>query len=150
MEYDATEELRRELAYRLEKELRFYRSLYVLVERQRDAAQRGAEADIVLSYGELDAIMGGLKESQFAIAAMREKEPELFIQASQKSPIPEMVNQARDILSETHKVLKQGTDVLRKHCKKIQDELARLGQEQGALHAYAPPPGTGQMLDGTR
>ena len=82
MEYDATEELRRELAYRLDKELRFYRSLYVLVERQRDAAQRGAEADIALSYGELDAIMGGLKESQFAIAAMREKEPELFLQAS--------------------------------------------------------------------
>lgn len=150
MEYDATEELRRELAYRLVKELRFYRSLYVLVERQRDAAQRGAEADLALSYGELDAIMGGLKESQFAIAAMREKEPALFVRASQESPIPDMVNEARDILAETHRVLKQGTDAVRKHCKKIQDELSILGREHSALHAYAPPPDAGQILDGRR
>ena len=150
MDYSATKELNRELVYRLEKELRFYRSLYVLVERQRDAAERGADADLAVSYGEMNTIMGGLKESQFAIGAMRDKEPGLFDQAAQIPPVPEMVNQARDILAETHRVLKQGTLAVAEQYQKIQRELTQLGQEHSALHAYTPQPDAGQILDGTR
>jgi hypothetical protein len=150
MDYDACRELHRELVYRLKRELTFYRSLYILIQRQRDAALRGAEAELAISYGELDPIMGGLKESQFVISAMREKEPKLFERAASLNPVPELVGQAHDILRATHNALEEGTTAAKEHYRKIQAELARLSKEHATLKAYRPVPKSGHLLDGTR
>jgi hypothetical protein len=150
MDYDACRELQRELVYRLKRELTFYRSLYVLIQRQRDAAVRGAEADLALSYGELDTIIAGLKESQFAIAVLKDKEPDLFGRATRLAPVPELVAQAHEILEATRTALEEGTRAARQHYRKLQAELGRLGREHEALKAYQSAPEPGQLLDGTR
>jgi hypothetical protein len=150
MDYDACRELHRELVYRLKRELTFYRSLYVLILRQREAALRGAEADMAVSYGELDTIMGGLKESEFVVSAMREKEPKLFEQAAAMNPVPELVGQAHDILRATHNAMEEGAMAARQHYRKIQAELARLGKEHETLKTYPAAPKPGHSLDETR
>jgi hypothetical protein len=150
MDYNACLELHRELVYRLKRELTFYRSLYVLIERQREAAEKGAEAEIALHYGELSTIMGGLSESQFAIHNMREKEPELFERASRIAPVPELVKEASDILTAAHESLKQGTRAAKLHYRKLQAELGRLGREHEAVHAYNKTTPSGRFLNGTR
>lgn len=150
MDYDACREFQRELVYRLKRELTFYRSLYVLIQRQRDAALRGAEADLALSYGELDTIMGGLKESQFAISVLKDKEPELFGRATRMEPVPELVAQAHEILEAAKTALEEGSRAARQHYRKLQAELGRLGREHEALKAYQAEPGSGTLLDGTR
>jgi hypothetical protein len=150
MDYDARRELHRELVYRLKRELTFYRSLYVLVVRQRDAALEGDEAKIALSYGELDTIIGGLRESQFAVSTIREKEPRLFEAAARMSPVPEIVAEASEILAAAHKLIQESTHAARRHYRRLQAELAKLSRERKALHAYKPSPGSGRILDGTR
>jgi len=150
MDYDACRELQNELVYRLKRELTFYRSLYVLIQRQRDAAMRGAGADLVLSYGELDTIIAGLKESQFAIGALKDKEPELFVRACRMEPVPELVSQAHEILEASKAALEEGSRAARQQYRKLQAELGRLAREQETLKAYEPHPGTGRLLDGTR
>ena len=150
MDYDACREFQKELVYRLKRELTFYRSLYVLIQRQRDAAMRGAEADLALSYGELDTIMAGLKESQFAISVLKDKEPALFGRATRLEPVPELVAQAHEILEASKAALEEGSKAARQHYRKLQAELGRLGREHETLKAYQSAPGPGQLLDGTR
>jgi hypothetical protein len=150
MDYDACREFQRELVYRLKRELTFYRSLYVLIQRQRDAALRGSEADLAQSYGELETIMAGLRESQFAIAALKDKEPDLFVKASRMEPVPELVSQAHEILEASKTALEEGHQAARQHYRKLQAELGRLGREDEALRAYQASSGPGQLLDGTR
>jgi hypothetical protein len=150
MDYDARRELHRELVYRLQRELVFYRSLHALMERQRDAAERGAEADLALSYGELGTIMKGLEESQFAVSTMREKEPTLFQAATRMPPVPELVRQACEILQATHQILQDGTRAARSHCRRLQQELAQLSREHDAMRAYTGLPPAGHVLDGRR
>jgi hypothetical protein len=150
MDYDARRELHRELVYRLKRELTFYRSLYVLIVRQHDAAVKGAEAELAKSYGELDTIIGGLRESQFAVSTMREKEPRIFDAAAKMSPIPEIVAEASEILAAALKLTQESTHAARRHYRRLQAELANLGREREALHAYKPSPGAGHILDGTR
>lgn len=150
MDYDACRELQRELVYRLKRELTFYRSLYVLIQRQRDAALRGAEADLARSYGELDTILAGLRESQFAIAALKDKEPELFAKATRVDPVPELVTQAHEVLEATKTALAEGQQAAKAHYRKLQAELSRLDREDQALRSYQDAPQTGRLLDGTR
>jgi len=136
MDYNPVRELHRELVYRLKRELTFYRSLFVLVERQREAADRGDEAEIALRYGELSAIVGGLSESQFAMQAMREKEPKLFARAAQIDPVPELVKQASEILQASLDAVKEGSRAARIHYRRLQAELTKLGREHKALHTH--------------
>ncbi len=150
MDYDACRELHNELVYRLKRELVFYRSLFVLIERQRDAVERGVESELALWYGELNTIAGGLRESQFAISTMRQKEPELFERASRLDPVPEMVQQAAEILAAAHRSLQEGTWAARRHYRKLKAELTRLGEENEALRANRPRPRSGHIPDGTR
>jgi hypothetical protein len=150
MDYDASRELHRELVYRLKRELTFYRSLFVLIQRQRDAAVRGAEAELALSYGELDTILAGLRESQFAISALKEKEPELFGRATRMEPVPELVAQAHEVLEATRRTLQEGQRAARSHYRRLQAELGRLEREHEALKAYHASPEPGRLLDGTR
>jgi hypothetical protein len=150
MDYDACRELHRELVYRLEREVTFYRSLYVLILRQRDAALRGAEAELAVSYADLDIIIGGLNESQFVVSAMREKEPTLFGKAAGMNPVPELVTQAQDILTATRNALEEGATAAREHYRKIRAELARLGKEHETLKSYQSVSKSGHPLGGTR
>ncbi len=150
MDYDACRELQRELVYRLKRELTFYRSLYVLIQRQRDAALRGDEAELAQSYGELDTILAGLRESQFAISVLKDKEPELFAKASRVDPVPELVAAAHEVLEAAKTALEEGQRAARQHYRKLQAELARLGREDEALKAYQSAQSPGRLLDGTR
>lgn len=150
MDYDACRELQRELVYRLKRELTFYRSLYVLIQRQRDAALRGAEAELARSYGELDTILAGLRESQFAVTALKDKEPALFAKAIAVDPVPELVAAAHEVLEATRTALEEGQRAARQHYRKLQAELARLGREDEALKVYQPSPRPDRLLDGTR
>jgi hypothetical protein len=150
MDYDACREMQRELVYRLKRELTFYRSLYVLIQRQRDAALSGSEAELARSYGELDTILAGLRESQFAISALKDKEPELFAKATRVDPVPELVAQAHDVLEAAKTALAEGRKAARAHYRKLQAELARLGREDQAIKAYQSNPEPGRLLDGTR
>lgn len=143
MDYDACREFQRELVYRLKRELTFYRSLYILIHRQREAALRGAEAELALSYGELDTIMAGLKESQFAIGVLKDKEPELFRRATRMDPVPELVASANEILEATKSALEEGQKAARQHYRKLQAELGRLGREYESLKSLQKAPDTG-------
>jgi hypothetical protein len=150
MDYDAAKELHRELVYRLGRELSFYRSLFVLVERQRDAAKAGSEDRLALSYAELNTILGGLRESQFAIGEMRRKEPTLFAQAAAMPPVPELVREAEEILRAAHAALEEGRRAARERYQRLKSELSQLSLEHRALHAYKPSEPAGRFLDGTR
>ena len=150
MDYDAATELHRELVYRLKRELTFYRSLFILIDRQREAAERGDEAELALRYGELRTLLKGLAESQFAIQALREKEPTLFDQAAQQPPIPELVQQASEILTASLDAVKDSTRSAKHHYKRLQTELAKLGSEHKAIQSYTGNPAAGKIIDGTR
>ena len=150
MDYDATNELHRELVYRLKRELTFYRSLFILIDRQREAAERGDEAELALRYGELRTLLKGLSESQFAIQVLREKEPTLFEQAAQLPPIPELVQQASEILTSSLEAVKDSTRSARHHYQRLQAELAKLGAEHKAIQSYTGSAPAGKIIDGTQ
>lgn len=150
MDYDATRELHRELVYRLSRELTFYRSLFLLIDRQREAAERGDETELALRYGELRTLLKGLAESQFAIKALREKEPKLFGKAVQLQPIPEIVQQASEILAASLAAVKESKRSARQHYRKLHAELAKLGTEHKAIQSYTGKAPAGRITDGSR
>lgn len=135
MDYNAVEELQHELVYRLKRELTFYRSLFVLIERQRNAAATGAERRLALSYAELNTILGGLRESQFAIAEMRKKEPTLFDRARRIPPVPQLVQEAEEILTATRTAVEEGTRFAREQYARLRAELSELTEGNRILHA---------------
>jgi hypothetical protein len=149
MDYNAVRELQHELVYRLKRELTFYRSLYVLIERQRSAASGGADDKLAVSYAELGTIMGGLRESQFAISEMRKKEPTLFLRATQIPPVPQLVKEAEEILTATRAVLEEGAKVARDQYARLQVELGELTAGHRALRSQKGAATAGRRLDGS-
>ena len=149
MDYNAVRELQHELVYRLKRELTFYRSLYILIERQRDAAAEGALRRLALSYAELNTIMGGLRESQFAIAEMRKKEPTLFERAVQISPVPDLVKEAEEILTAARAALEEETRVAHEQYARLRAELGALTEGHRALRSRSAAATAGKLLDGS-
>jgi len=147
MDYNAVRELQAELVYRLKRELTFYSSLYVLIERQRDAGADGGERRLALSYAELNTIMGGLRESQFAISAMRKKEPTLFRRAVQMPPVPELIERALEVLTAARTALERETQTAQDQYARLKSELRQLTENHHALHAQDEPAAKGQSLD---
>jgi hypothetical protein len=147
MDYNAVRELQAELVYRLKRELTFYSSLYVLIERQRNAGAEGGERRLALSYAELNTIMGGLRESQFAISAMRRKEPTLFGRAVQMPPVPELVQRAEEVLTAARAALERETQTAQDQYQRLQAELRQLTEHHRTLKVQDEHATEGQPLD---
>ena len=92
MNYQELSQLQRELVFLLKEEYSFYQSLYITLDKQRELIKYDRDGRLLDLFAEIERCHQRIKQSEVKVAALKEKNPKLFKQASNLPEIKKIVN----------------------------------------------------------
>ena len=132
----------RSLAALLREELGFYRSLYVLLDRQRDWLKYEKDSRILDIFDDVEKIKARIQESQEKIAGVHRKSPRLFEQALDTPEVHRLVENAVSLISKCVEVVAENESIAQGKRERLQTELRELADGErwyGALKSPSAP-----------
>jgi len=132
----------RSLAALLREELGFYRSLYVLLDRQRDWLKYERDSRILDIYSDIEKLKSRIQESQAKILNVRQNNQRLFGLALETPEIGRLVENIVSLINKCMELAGENESLASAKRDRLKAELADLAngeQFYGALKKESPP-----------
>jgi len=129
----------RSLAALLREELGFYRSLYVLLDRQRDWLKYEKDSRILDIFNDVDRLKARIQESQEKICSIQKEHPRSFAQTVETPEVRRLVENVVSLISKCVEVVAENESIAHSKRERLQAELRELADGERWYGALKPP-----------
>jgi hypothetical protein len=127
----------RHLTHLLEDELGFYRTLFVLMDRQRDWFQSDAEHCLIEGFAALREVRGRIEASEGLIARARQRQEQAFDAWARSPEILDLQERIAELVGQCHEVAADCERMARNRLAAYRTELAQMEQGRRLLKSFA-------------
>jgi hypothetical protein len=138
---------RRQLAGVLEKELGFYRKLFVLLDRQRDHLRSHQDDALPGDITTVGEICGRIEESERLVTETRLGHAELFAGWMQTPEIEELTSKIREIAGRCQETATACERMAGERLEEYKAALGHMGRGRSLLASMAAPPDNPRFVD---
>ncbi len=126
MESTTEQGYQRALAALLREELGFYRSLYVLLDRQRDWLKYERDSKILDIFEDIEKLKNRIKQSQEKIQSTQQQQPQRFQRALAAPEISRLVENIVTLISKCVELTNENESIATTKRDRLKSELAEL------------------------
>ena len=150
MNYQELSQLQRELVFLLKEEYSFYQSLYITLDKQRELIKYDRDGRLLDLFAEIERCHQRIKQSETKVAALKERNPKLFMQASNLPEIKKIVNSIVTLIKKNMSVVAENESYLTDRYERIRSELDSLKNSQKILQYFREGDPSPQFVDGKK
>lgn len=132
----------RSLAALFREELGFYRSLYVLLDRQRDWLKYDRDSRILDIYDDIEKLKRRIQVSQEKILHVHRKDERIFGQVLETPEVTRLVDNIVSLLNKCLELVGENESIAGAKRERLRAELSELADGErfyGALKRQVPP-----------
>lgn len=144
----AVPQMERKLLCILKEEYSFYQSLYLTLDKQRDAVKYNNDERLLDLFTEIERCHKRIKRSEEKVAALKEKAPEIFDRASANPEIRKVVNSIATMVKKNMNLVHECEEYLQGRYQRIKDELGELRNSSKILQYLSDGSPAPQFVDG--
>ncbi len=135
---DTMQNFARSLAAMFREELGFYRSLYVLLDRQRDWLKYERDSRILDIYTDIEKLKKRIQESQDKITGVRERNETQFRVALEAPEVARLVDNITSLINKCVEVVAENESIAETKSERLRSELAGLADGRQFYAALEP------------
>ncbi|HOD65808.1 MAG TPA: hypothetical protein PLR32_09540 [candidate division Zixibacteria bacterium] len=150
MDYDVLKQLERELLAVLKEEYTFYQSLYLTLDKQRDAVRFNRDDHLLDLLAEVERYRQRIARSELTIRQLQEKHPKAFRLAAALPEVKRTINSIRTLVKKSVDVVSECDEYLQGRVNRIKEELGELRNSQQILQYLSEPDPSPQFVDGKK
>ena len=150
MDYDVLKQLERELLAVLKDEYSFYQSLYITLDKQRDAIKFNRDDQLLDLFAEVERYRQRIVKSEATIRQLQENHPKAFRMAAVLPEVKKTINSIRTLVKKSVDVVAECEDHLQGRYDRIKEELGELRNSQQILQYISEPSPSPQFVDGKK
>ncbi len=150
MDYDVLKQLERELLAVLKDEYSFYQSLYITLDKQRDAIKFNRDDQLLDLFAEVERYRQRIAKSEATIRQLQENHPKAFRMAAVLPEVKKTINSIRTLVKKSVDVVTECEGHLQGRYDRIKEELGELRNSQQILQYISEPTPSPQFVDGKK
>lgn len=108
-------------------ELTFYRELFFLTDKQRDALEKGTPGQIPDLQQEITAVQARIEQSEQTLRQLRDDSPDEFDRAVRSAPVAAALANITELIKRTQDVVADCARIAAQKKAEYQAELGRMG-----------------------
>jgi exonuclease VII small subunit len=148
MDQSAVTQMERKLLFILKEEYSFYQSLYLTLDKQRDAVKYDNDDRLLELFTEIERCHKRIQRSEEKVAALKQKAPQVFERASANPDIRKIVNSIATMVKKNMNLVRECEEYLQERHQRIKDELGELKNSSKILQYLSDGSPTAQFVDG--
>ena len=126
MDQNAISQLEQQILKILKDEYSFYQSLYILLDKQRDAVRYQKDEHLLDLYAEVERCQKRINESEAKISGLKASHPQMFRVAAIHPEVKKLVNSIVTLVKKNMALVSENEDYTREKYERIKAELAEL------------------------
>lgn len=150
MDYEVLRQLERELLAVLKEEYSFYQSLYITLDKQRDAIKFNRDDHLLDLFAEVERYRQRIARSERTIKQLQERHPKAFRMAAALPEVKKTINSIRTLVKKSVDVVSECDEYLQGRYNRIREELGELRNSQQILQYMSEPEPSPQFVDGKK
>jgi hypothetical protein len=150
MEQNTISQLEQQILRILKDEYSFYQSLYILLDRQRDAIRYQKDENLLDLYAEIERCQKRITESEQKISSLRQVQPQMFRVAAIHPEIKKLVNSIVTLVKKNITLVSENEDYTREKYERIQKELGELKSSHKIMQYLSVGDPSPQFVDGKK
>ena len=150
MDYEVLKRLERELLAVLKEEYTFYQSLYITLDKQRDAIKYNRDDRLLDLFAEVERYRQRIVRSEQTIRRLQEKHPKAFRMAAVLPEVKKIINSIRTLVKKSVDVVSECDEYLQGRYSRIKEELGELKNSQQIMQYISEPNQSPQFVDGKK
>lgn len=147
MNQNAITVLEKELVTILKEEYTFYQSLYIVLDKQRDAIKYNQDEHLLDMYSEIERCQRRIRESEEKIEALKDRDERLFKLATVNPEIKRLVTSIVTLVRKTVGLIQSNEKFLRGRHERIRQELEELKNSRKILQYMSEGDPKPQFVD---
>ncbi|GAB4318451.1 MAG: hypothetical protein Kow0074_07660 [Candidatus Zixiibacteriota bacterium] len=128
-------------------ELTFYRELFFLTDKQRDALENGSPGQIPDIQQEITGIQARIEQSEDALRQLRVESPDEFDRAVSSAPVAAALANIAELIKCTQDVVTDCARIAASKKAEYQSELGQMGVGRMLLAGMSKSPGEPMFFD---
>ncbi|HOP06906.1 MAG TPA: hypothetical protein PLF13_06400 [candidate division Zixibacteria bacterium] len=148
MDKNAITQLERQLILTLKEEYSFYQSLYITLDKQRDAIKFNRDERLLDLFAEIERCHQRIKKSEDKIAVMRTRNPSVFRLAAAHPEVKKIVNSIATMVKKNMVLVAECEEYLSDRYRRIKQELGELKSSHKILQYMRDADPSPQFVDG--
>ncbi len=148
MDYEVLKQLERELLAVLKEEYSFYQSLYITLDKQRDAIKFNRDDHLLDLFAEVERYRQRIVKSEATIRRLEERNPKAFRMAAILPEVKKVINSIRTLVKKSVDVVSECDEHLQGRYNRIKEELGELKNSQKILQYMSDGNPSPQFVDG--
>ena len=150
MDYELLKQVERELLAVLKEEYSFYQSLYIALDKQRDAIKFDKDDHLLDLFAEVERYRQRITRSEETIRNLQERHPKAFRMAAVLPEVKKVINSIRTLVKKSVDVVNECDEYLQGRYNRIKQELGELQNSQKILQYMSEAPPSPQFVDGKK
>jgi len=150
MNPNAISQLEQEIIRILKDEYSFYQSLYIMLDRQRDAIRYKKDEHLLDLYAEIERCKKRINESEEKISALKAQHPKMFRVAAVHPQIKKLVNSIVTLVKKNINLVNENEEYLKGRYDRIKTELGELRNSEKILQYLRDSDPSPQFVDGKK
>ena len=126
METNVISQLEQRIIKILKDEYSFYQSLYILLDKQRDAIRYQKDEHLLDLYAEVERCQQRISESEEKISSLKTKNPSMFRVAAAHPEIKKLVNSIVTLVKKNVTLVAENEEYMTTKYERIKAELGEL------------------------
>ena len=148
MDYNAVNQLARELIHLLKEEYSFYQSLYVLLDKQKDNIQYNKDERLLDAYAEIERCYSRVRQSEERIAALRNRNEDMFKMAAVMPEVKKLVNNIVTLVTKNMNLVADCEAYMTNRYERLKTELGELKSSDKILQYISEAKPAATIVDG--
>ncbi|MBD3297473.1 MAG: hypothetical protein GF341_02380 [candidate division Zixibacteria bacterium] len=137
----------RQLTNAIADELTFYRELFFLTDKQRDALQQDSPGDIPDIQQEITAVQSRIEQSEQTLRQLRDQSPDEFDRVIRSAPVAAALANITELIKRTQDVVADCAQIAARKKAEYQTELGQIGVGRMLLSGMNKSAGEPQFID---
>lgn len=137
----------RQLTNVIADELTFYRELFFLTDRQRDALEHGAPGDMPDIQQEIATVQARIEQSEQTLRQLRDQLPDEFDRVIRSAPVAAALANISELIKRTQEVVADCARIAAQKKAKYQAELGQMGVGRMLLSGMNKPSDQPHFID---
>lgn len=148
MDQNAIAQMQRQLLATLKEEYSFYQTLYLTLDKQRDAVKFNTDGRLLDLFTEVERCHKRIQASEDKIGTWRQNYPDAFQVASANEEVRKLVNSIATLVKKNMTLVAECEQLLQGRYQRIKQELGELKNSQQILQYLNGGDPAPQFVDG--
>jgi len=148
MDNNAITQMERELRFALKEEYSFYQSLYITLDKQREAVKYNRDERLLDLFAEIERCHMRIRKSEEKVNALRTKNPSAYRLAAAHPDIKKVVNSIATMIKKNMTLVAECEEYLQGRYRRIKQELGELKNSDKIMQYLSDPKPSPQFVDG--